>query len=520
MQDILNQCYLSIKSLTNYINEIIKKCKSYNSESKKLLNVFFPSSIIEDNPSVLFLSKPKNQQFKLKTYEKLVKDYSYLKESFVFLEELLRVIAFNNNEAFIQLHILILKADEYQKAINLLNNQIYLLKNGLVRSNGLKDQCIRNINKKKPKAKIIVKESNCLRGTFKSEINCEPISAESLVQSEDALCASASASSFLEIETFEINKKIVNHIEYESIITEEISLENSFNAADSEQSINNLIKKLEEEQSEFESWKYKKNLQLLELFNVIESSTLVILCNGSNAFLKILSYYHQELITKSTDLTLQKEKIMYFIEVAALESFLKCLIVQGQWLDETQKRIVSCIDRVKNSFQSSENLTDISPRALLTEYLKLTINSKNSQKLLIAEEEKLTLLYSNFTKQVLPANSLQQVQEKVNVTELSKQVDKVNQLKISIELGHINKQKILNKLRSIAPDQVKHIYQIDPLHEMNAESHIKNLEIASVSSEVAVPFISQQLAECVTFYSPALVVYTAVQPSNQLFYSM
>ena len=291
---------------------------------------------------------------------------------------------------------------------------------------------------------------------------------------------------------------------------------------------NKISAELEEWKNNFEVWRYEKQLQLYELFNIIENSTLSILHNGSCAFLKILAYYNHEVIAKKADLTFQKDRET-FANSQFFILFRKFLTINEKWLDETLNRMFLCVRRVEQSIHSNENLTEISLRALLTEYFKISISYNNSLKNSADEEEKLSRFHINFTKQILPANSLKQMEESGNMSDFSKQVDKVNQLKVAMELELKNKQEIINKLRTIATDWLNYVKLIDPLYTDNAAENRMIFEPMQAAAQASsAPMISHassaaHLFTPATFYYLPLVVSPVDvinQPHNPTFYSM
>ncbi|WP_342227758.1 hypothetical protein [Rickettsiella endosymbiont of Rhagonycha lignosa] len=439
----------------------------------------------------------------------------------------MRIIKTGTDDQLIEIYALVIEADKYKNALNLFNNKIHLL-------NKSSAKILRA--KKNPRAKF--KETNFV-------IAVNEIENLHFVEPEGATEKLISMDSLNEENIQSINPSISGEdsdiVDLEKINQKNLLLDNTTNVNHlpsslySENDNKNLITDLEEWKNNFEAWKYEKKIQLYKLFNIIENSTLSILQNGAPAFLKILTYYHQEIIGKKFDLTRLKDK-KCFLNSDTIAKLREFLIANEQWLDETLNRMNACIGRVHQSIHNNENLIEISLHALLTEYFKISLSYNNSLKNLMNEEEKLSRFHMNFTKQILPASSLKQMEETINMPDFSKQVDKVNQLKVAMGLEYENKQKIIDKLGIIAPDWLNYVKLIDPLYEDNiAESvispepsiiqaaNVVPLEVASYGPSkvhISTPPAFYYLLPSPAVYVSDVMVQPGVQPNNQIFYSM
>lgn len=517
LQELIKRSYLSIELLIDQVNPIIKKYRNCNNEAKNFLNKL-STSFIEDHSSSQFFSNSLTKNEKRQINGKLSNDYDNLKEKFNLLEKIIRIIKCDKNEQLIELCTLVIKAGEYQKAFNLFSDKIHLL-------NKSSDKLIGSKKIACPKFKATT--STIAEKTI-DDLHSAESAATKIIISTDNLDEGSIQS---------LNTSILceaSDTDLETNNQENISLdEKSFviNSLPNDEQFgpdNKISAELEEWKNNFEVWRYEKQLQLYELFNIIENSTLSILHNGSCAFLKILAYYNHEVIAKKADLTFQKDRET-FTNSQFFILFRKFLAINEKWLDETLNRMFLCIRRVEQSIHNNENLREISLRALLTEYFKISISYNHSLKNLADEEEKLSRFHINFTKQILPANSLKQMEEAGNMSEFSRQVDKVNQLKVAMELELKNKQEIIYKLRTIAPDWLNYVKLIDPLYTDNAAENRINFEPMQAAAQASpAPMISygSSAAHLVTpatfYYLPPVVSPVDVidQPHNPIFYSI
>ncbi len=501
LQQFIKGISLSTSLILKKVTEMIDKYLLCNEQAKLWLkNV--SSYFVEETNTAAFFYKSRPKKLKHQLANKLSNDYFNLKEQFICLEKLIRLMRYDAHERIIQLYSLVVEGEDYQKACNLLKEKMSLLKT-LPNESILKPKNNHHLINKEI---FIVADIDILQQVeSEKELECIPIANdlnERQSQESNGVIADISSNAKDLIAGEDISSPQKASLINENGIDENISILDAANktSPDQEKILNkNILEEYENWSIGFEKWKYEKNLKLCKLLYVIESCSMSVLNNSGHAFLKYLALYEQEFVEKKSELIVQKEKIISFFEksdqVAILVNYLsqyeKCL-------DSILYRVTVCralILRDDNGVVITESVRLPSLLAdnraefnsLLAFYLGSTDKYNKFRDDLRFEENKLCDLNRNFVKQILTITSLKGVGDEGNVlSEFSEQMDKVNQLKLAIEQEYENKKCIKAKLVSIVNPEIVKFYlnRIDPCEaetiKANTENNIASIEPAYI----------------------------------------
>ena len=518
LQQLVSSVSLSISLILKKVTEMIDKYLLCNDQAKILLQLISSHFVGETNPASFF-SKPMPKKTKRQLASKLPNDYFNLKEQFICLERLIRLMRYETHERVIQLYSLVVEGEDYQKACNLLKEKMSLLKivpnKSIVKS---------KTNHHLINEEIAITANIDIPQQVESEkkLECTPIANdlnERLSQVPNVVFSDIPSDTKELIALEDINSPPKDLVINENILT--IDVVNK-TLSDQEKILNKtILEGYENWNIGFEKWKYEKSLKLYKLLHVIESCAMSVLNNSGNAFLKYLSLYKREFVEKKSELMLQKEQIISFFDKSDKARVLTNYLYQyEEWLDSILHRITVCRALILQN--DNQAVIVESPRlpslladnraefnSLLAFYLGSTDKYNKFRDDLSIEENKLSDLNRSFVKQVLTMVSLAGVEKEGNVlAEFSEQMDKVSQLKLAIEQEYENKKRIKAKLVSIANPEIVKFYlsRIDPCDAETIKANTENNLLPINPTCIPIP------------PPPAFNVYMAANPNK--FYPM
>ncbi|MGC1854852.1 MAG: hypothetical protein WA659_05730 [Candidatus Aquirickettsiella sp.] len=541
LQEVLNNLSSSTDLLIDQVNSLTNKYYNYNNKAKKILNRL-STSFIENHSRSQFFGKSMTKKIKRQINGKLSNDYIRLKEQSNWLEKIIRLIKCDTDDRVIKLYTIIVEADDYQKACELLNGKInFLKKHANKKFNKLKFSSSSNTKNSDDEDK----ETNLLDSSHLFETY--EATSEKLCDAQIGKIIPVVMIKNTENEAFAVNQDSGSILE-QAIVEKKYAEENiPIEAIQGNLSNNsNLANKTflvdyEDWNLDFEKWKNENQTKLYELFHIVESCSKSVLNGSGKAFLKCLSQYQKEFSAKNDELRMKKSQISLYFE-GSNQVLLSYLAQYQKWFDEIFHRIILCRTLILQN--ENDPVVQESPRLpsaladnraefknLLTFYLGATDEYNKLRDDLIIEENKLNSLNRNFIKQTLMLGSLDRMDNKANgLSDFSKQLDRVNQLKLAIEQKFEIKQKIKKKLSLLTTPEVVKFYlsRIDPCDAdslKNTENYLSSIQ-TTIATNCVVPILVQECNVCAipaTFYclpSPPVYPVDGVQLHHPIYYSM
>ncbi|MFM2322547.1 MAG: hypothetical protein RLZZ225_700, partial [Pseudomonadota bacterium] len=493
LQQFISRISLSISLILKKVTEMIDKYLLCNEQAKSLLQIISSSFMEEANTSAFF-SRPIPKKIKRQVANKIPNDYLNLKEQFIFLEKLIRLMRYDAHERIIQLYSLVVEGEDYQRACNLLKEKMGLLKTAPSKS------IIKPINNHAINKENFIDVDIDISQQVDSEKELGAVSIshdvnECEYQQSNLVVADISLDVKKLTVCEDINSRSAASLIHELGVDENIPTLDVVNKISSDEA-NGLNKAVLDEYESwnigFEKWKYEKNLKSYKLFHVIESCSTSVLTNTANAFLKYLSLYKREFIEKKSELIAQKEQIISFFEKSDKTSMLVNYLYQyEEWLDSILHRITICRALIQQN--DDKAVVVESPRlpslladnraefnSLLAFYLGSADKYNKFRDDLSFEEDKLYDLNRSFVKKIITTGSLEDAENEGNIlSEFSEQIDKVSQLKLTIEQEYQNKKRIKAKLVSIANPEIVKFYlsRIDPCDADTIKAHTESNQL-------------------------------------------
>lgn len=410
--------------------------------------------------------------------KKLSGNYSFLKEQSHCLEKLIESIKCDSEDRLAKLYAIILESENYDKVLH----HVLKEKMSFFKKTSLTLNCAKN-KSSGHKHKTENRPATHLTSVFENTISENPCIEFTGNEIHQARTENETDKPLTSNEKPNKNQKKKKRPKSNSNpVLQRRECEDNFHLND------NLLKVYEIWSLEFEKWKNEKQIHINKLFYIIETCSSIILKTSHHAFLKYLSLYQNELLTKNNELKYYEGQLFFYFQNSTNSNLMQNYLNQHQqWFDECFQRIDfsrGLLLHSKNDFhheacQLSGSFADNRAEFnnLLIFYLKVTDEYNKCRNHLIDEENRLNDLNRQFMKQVLQLVSLNELECKNSVlSDFSMQLDKVGQLKLSITQALETRQQIKKKLCSLAHPSIANFYlsRIDPFDDPSIEASINH----------------------------------------------